>query len=67
MAQFQSEHQFASELTRSGIFHGAYDAWTLTKTLDLKAHMWDPLHFQPAVYVGLNQALIAYICSMRTK
>ena len=67
MAQFQPEHQFASELIRSGMFHGAYDAWTLTKTLDLKAHMWDPLHFQPAVYVGLNQALIAYICSMHTK
>jgi hypothetical protein len=56
---------FAGSLIKSGAFHGVYDTGALTAdAIEHAELMWDGVHFMPEVYVGLNKALIAYICSL---
>jgi hypothetical protein len=60
------EFEFARSLVDSGAFDSIYDAWSLTA--DITEHypelMWDLSHFEGPVYQGLNQALLAYLCSL---
>lgn len=56
------ERALAAALVDSGAFHGVFDAGVLTA--GAVGHMWDDKHFEPAIYAGLNQALIAYVCSL---
>ena len=62
----QRPDRFAGSLIKPGAFHGVYDTGALTTDVIEHADelMWDTLHFMPEVYVGLNKALIAYICSL---
>ena len=46
----------------TSMFYGVFDAGAITAGATM--WMWDDLHFEPAVYVGLNQAFLAYMCSM---
>ena len=58
------EFEFAHTLKATeGILF--FDAWSLTKPIadGFPSLFWDHVHFESAVNTGLNQALIAYICS----
>jgi hypothetical protein len=55
----------SEQLVDSGAFFGVFDARSLTaEVAGMPELMWDPLHFEPEVYKGLNQAFLAYICSL---
>jgi hypothetical protein len=60
------DFEFARSLVKSGAFDSVYDSWSLTLNIAEQHQnlMWDPMHFYGPVYQGLNQALIALVCSL---
>jgi len=57
---------FAKRLLNLGVINGIFDSLSITQHVykHFPEMLWDHLHFEPPVYVGLNQAFIGYICSM---
>lgn len=61
----QPEYAFANELVSAAVVCDIFDSFSITAQIPLNfpEMQWDSMHFESDIYVGLNQALISFICS----
>ena len=62
------ETAFVDSMIETGHFSSVFDTRALTDVLMESGRadevLWDDAHYNPPVYVGLNQALLAYLCTL---
>jgi len=62
------EYGFVDSMVADGHLFSVFDTYALTFPLFeqglLAEAMWDVFHFFPPIYVGLNQALLGYLCTL---
>lgn len=64
-AKSHPEYNFAKDLVDSATVDDIFDSLSITSPvfLNFPEMRWDAVHFETDIYVGLNLALISFICS----